>query len=113
MTSEELAAQHGSTQADRQQYITELTDDTTFHFLYQDPQNEACHLSVHIIALLIHVLQGARGIFQLELILSVFAYHLGQTNNSSIDYGYPAGALGLSTAAVRLLIEMQIVTDAK
>lgn len=34
MTSEELAAQYGSAQADRQRYITELTDDTTFHFLY-------------------------------------------------------------------------------
>ena len=100
MTSEEPAQL--CTEAGRKDYVAELIDKTTFPFLYRDPQNEVClHVSSYIDPLKHAVLQGARGIFQSTPILNVFAYHLGQTSNSCIDYGNPAGGLGLCTAAVR------------
>ncbi|KAF7964432.1 hypothetical protein HWV62_8062, partial [Athelia sp. TMB] len=35
-----------------------------------------------------------------KFVLNVFAHHLNQTSNSSIDYGHLTGGLSLSTAAV-------------
>lgn len=50
--------------------------------------------------LLTFIVQTGKGAFQSHLVLSVFASHLKQVEDSKFDWGPPAGGLALCVAAV-------------
>ncbi|KZP11820.1 hypothetical protein FIBSPDRAFT_961982 [Athelia psychrophila] len=79
----EIEERQYDTPEKRKAFVKNQLDPSKFDFIYRDPDNET-----------------GKGIFQAELILSVFAYHLKSTAGSRMDYGRPSGALGLATAAV-------------
>ncbi|KAF7978991.1 hypothetical protein HWV62_44257 [Athelia sp. TMB] len=67
----------------RKAFVKDQLDPSKFSFVYRNPENET-----------------GKGIFQSELILAVFAYHLKNIAGSRMEYERPQGALALATAAI-------------
>lgn len=81
------------------EYIQEVLDPLMFNFLYKQPKNtvRAC---TYFVPFTHNLFQGARGIFQSDLILGVFSWHLRHITDSVMVFNNATGALALATAAV-------------